>query len=343
MSDKVKKILSFVLIFGTLAIVLLVGFKGDDFGNALQTLRSMAPIWIVLCFAAYAINVLCDAGALWYFLRRQGCDIGMAYALFVSITGTYYSDITPGASGGQPMQLFYLGKEGVPLGLGTSALTVKFMCLQSMLAILSTVLWIVFRDYVAAQVGGNMWILVIGYIYNIVVVAFALLLGTSRKLVGFLLKAGLKIGTALHLIKDPEKARQSCLEMQTTYHESFSMLLRHPVDLLIQLLFCLVQLAAQMAIICFLFSAFGLTGHGPLQISTMGILQYISAAYTPLPGASGAQEGVFALYFSGIFPGSLCVAALLLWRFFTYYMWLIIGAIVSVWNGIRPFHRKKVN
>jgi hypothetical protein len=54
-------------------------------------------------------------------------------------------------------------------------------------------------------------------------------------------------------------------------------------------------------------------------------LLYITASFTPLPGASGAQEGGFYLFFKSFFPDSLIFAALLIWRFVTYYLFIIIG------------------
>ena len=68
---------------------------------------------------------------------------------------------------------------------------------------------------------------------------------------------------------------------------------------------------------------------------TMGVMQYCAAAYTPLPGASGAQEGVFALYFQGLFPGSLMVAGMLAWRFLTFYSVLAVGLVVYLCMKVR--------
>ena len=43
MKPRTKKILNFVLIFGTLAIVLIIGASGQELGDALNALRSIAP------------------------------------------------------------------------------------------------------------------------------------------------------------------------------------------------------------------------------------------------------------------------------------------------------------
>ena len=91
-----------------------------------------------------------------------------------------------------------------------------------------------------------------------------------------------------------------------------------------------LQLLSLMAVIPFVYHAFSLTGASYGQLTTLGIMLYTSAAYTPLPGASGAQEGVFALYFAQIIPDGIRVMALLLWRFFTYSLSLIVGAVVTV-------------
>ena len=62
-------------------------------------------------------------------------------------------------------------------------------------------------------------------------------------------------------------------------------------------------------------------------VLTLSLLLFVSASYTPLPGASGAQEGGFMRYFDGIFPGGTKGLALLIWRFFTYYLFLFVGVI----------------
>ena len=67
-----------------------------------------------------------------------------------------------------------------------------------------------------------------------------------------------------------------------------------------------------------------------MEMLTIATLLFISASYTPLPGASGAQEGGFVVFYNGIFPSGTIFSALLLWRFFTYYTMLLIGFILSL-------------
>ena len=84
----------------------------------------------------------------------------------------------------------------------------------------------------------------------------------------------------------------------------------------------------------------GLNEASNIGIIAIGVLLYISASYTPLPGASGAQEGGFALFFNGIFPDANLFVALLIWRFFTYYLTVIVGAVVSMTESVTGIVKK---
>lgn len=340
MKPRTKKILNFAFIFGTLAVVLLIGFNGQEMTGAIDALKSIGPGWIALCALAYLAYLAIDAVSLCFFLRRQGNPIPFRSAMFIIIAGTYYSNITPGATGGQPMQVYYLKKRNVPIGIGTSALTVKLFCFQFMLAVVGTVLWIGYRDFVAEQLGRNVWLLVVGYVYNLFAVGLVVLMAVSKRLVWFLIQLIIKLGVKLHLVKDPQGITVKCEDILETFHSSVMMITRRPMDLVVQLALGTAQLLSLMAVIYFVYQAFDLSGATYGQLTTLGVMLYTSAAYTPMPGASGAQEGVFALYFAQIFPDGIRLMALLLWRFFTYYLSLIIGAVATVAHGVHAGKKK---
>ena len=342
MKSGVKKLLNYALIFGTLIIVLLISANDQDLGAAFGAMRSIEGKWLVLCTVAFAGFMMMDALSIWYFLRRQGYrQVSLGYAVFVSITGLYYCNITPGASGGQPMQIYYLHKRGVPVGTGTSALVVRFFSFQFMLSVIATVLWIAHGPYIAEHVGSSMWIMIIGYVYNAVMVSFVVLVSVKKSIVGKVMGFIIRVGHKLHLIRNPEETRVKWLDVLDTFHDGIMVMKRRPLDFLIQIALGGLQLMSLMTVIWFVYRGLGLSGAGYGELVAVDVMEYISAAYMPLPGASGAQEGVFSIYFGRIFPGDLTLAALLTWRFFTYYISLIVGAVVTVGYGIATGTRKK--
>ena len=75
--------------------------------------------------------------------------------------------------------------------------------------------------------------------------------------------------------------------------------------------------------------------HIPLKmnelIDVMALSSFVTMAnnFIPIPGASGGTEVVFSLLFSGMMK-NLTGAVLVLWRFSTYHIVLIIGGVLFV-------------
>lgn len=331
MKASTKRLLNYAFIFGTLAVVLYLGLSGNDIKDVWKALTSITPLWLGACFLIYGLYVVLDALTVYRFLGSQGYRTSFIFMLYVAIMGLYYCDVTPGASGGQPMQVYYMKKRDIPIGISSSALTVKFFCFQLMLMVIGTIAWLCFKEYVFETIGAtNMWILVAGYVFNAVSVVFVLMMAVSRRLVRLFIVLFIKVGTWLRICKDPDAAMARWEGNLATFHASIMMLTRSPLELFLQLLIASAQVILWMLFPVALYFAFGLSGTTVLQLITISLMVYISAAYTPLPGGSGVQEGGFAIYFTGIFPDETLFVALLVWRFFTFYLNLISGAVLSI-------------
>ena len=333
MKPRTKQILNFVLIFGTVLIVLAIGISDNNLGDTIRALRTMNPGWVALCALAFVAFVLCDTLSIMYFLSRQGYRVPLRKVLFTSLAGQYYSNITPGASGGQPMQIYYLHKENVPTGVATSSIVMRFVCYQLMLSVIGTVLWIIYRPFVAQQTGNGQWILIVGYVYNLIMVTLVITLALWKNLVLRLADFGIRL--ARRWIRHPEETRERLHRQVESFHGSVMAYRDRPLDFLIQLLIGGLQLMCLMSIVYFIYRGMNLDEYGYWPVVTMSVMEYLAAAYTPLPGASGTQEGVFSMYFDRIFPNSMGFAALLLWRFFTYYISIMIGFVAVLVHGMR--------
>ena len=141
--------------------------------------------------------------------------------------------------------------------------------------------------------------------------------------------------------EDWEAVLARTYDVLDTYHEAVHGLLRSPVQILIQCLCSALSLLALTGSIVFVYYAFGLSGTSWDELLTLSFLLFVSASYTPLPGASGAQEGGFMYYFNGIFPGGTKGLALLIWRFFTYYLFLFTGAATLLLERFRLWRSKR--
>ena len=330
-----KRIINMVLILGTLAVVLVIGITDNSLGDAWKAARSMNFFWVLLAIGCFLSYLMMDAVAIHFFLRRQGYKVPFWRLCFISVVGQYYSNITPGASGGQPMQIYYLHQDGVPTAIGTSAIAMRFFCFQFMLSFFAALFWIVFGKFINEHVGAQKWILIVGFCYNAIMVTLVTSLALCTPVIKKLIAFGIRIGVKYHWIKKPKEISEKLNSAVEVFHDSLTSYSKRPWNMAIQLVIGAIQLLSLMSVIYCIYRGMGLVKESYLHLVALNVMEFISAAYAPLPGASGASEGVFSMYFGKIFPEGYSFAALLLWRFFTYYISLILGVVAVMIHGIR--------
>ena len=338
MKSKLKKILSALLIFGVPVVVLIIAVNSGDLPQAMRVLRNAN--WGYICagvaclFGFYVLGGI----SLMSSLKCQGIHQSFKEAFICSVSGEFYSNITPGASGGQPMKIYRMHKGGIPVGAATAATVAQFIAIQLMATVLTTTLGIIYWPFLYEQVNVNMPILIVGYSLNTLAALGVLFLSLFRKPVHFAINLVVKLCTALHIFKNPEEKRATFIHSANTFYDSMHLVLRRKGEIFRQLFICGVQLICSMSIVYFVNRSLGFKEHAFWLIVMMALMEYMSAAYAPMPGASGAREGVFSLYFWRIFPEASLLVGLLIWRFISFYLSLLVGVIVVTLDSL---HRNK--
>lgn len=335
-----NNILNALVIFLTIGIVIYLGAANGEIGDAWKALRSSHPFWIGAAVVSFALFLVFEALGVHVFFRQQGLRPRFGSTLLVSIIGMFYSSVTPAATGGQPMQVFAFKKRGIPTGVSSSALTVKFFCFQTALLSMGLLMWLTHPDIVRTCIARAKVIVITGFVLNGFTVAAVLLLAINKNIVRFLISLLIHLLNKLHLVKDVAKTTSKMDAALSDFHASVDMVTHHPGRLMVLLLISCVQVLGLMGISYCVYRAMGQTAHLPGDILTLQFLLYIGASFTPLPGASGAQEGGFYIFFQDIFPENKLFGALLLWRFFTYYLSLIVGLGCVVWDSSTSMRRK---
>lgn len=335
-----QQIFSFLLLLVTLAVVVGIGLNGNDLEDLAAALNRLTPGFLLLCVACWALYVLFNALTMYHFLRVQGHPVKLHESLHAAMIGIYYCNVTPGATGGQPMEMYALSRYGVPVGVSGSGMAVKFVLFQTVLLITGAVLWMTHADFVREYAPNSWWFILLGYAANFFTIGMVILMAVSRNAVRWIIGKCILIGVRLRLCRDPEASRQKWENHCESFLGSVQLMIRRPRDLLIQCLLAFGHLMSLMLVIIAVYHALGLSGVSSMELITMGVLLYIGASYTPLPGASGAQEGGFAVMFRGIFPDALLFVALMIWRFCTYYLSVLVGAVLTTVENLSSLRGK---
>ena len=323
-------VLNAAFILGTLLLMLYLIGQAGDLGQMAQAFQSVKLRWLLGALACFALHVFLEGFSVHRFFRYQQVRIGLGACQLVGLIGIFYSNITPAATGGQPMQVFALKKRGVPPGVATSALAVKFFCWQCALLVIGAAFW-VFNGSLVHQVLGNaVWLVVLGFFLNSLMVAAVIMLAISRNLVRAAIIFFVNLAHKLKIVKDVAKTSSKWDAALNDFHASVEILTTRPWQFLSLFGLALIQVMALMSVIYFVYRGFGLRASPYHHLLTIQLLLYITASFTPLPGASGAQEGGFYLFFRPFFPEGALLAALLVWRFITYYLFIIVGFLAVI-------------
>ncbi len=340
--NKWSKILSTAVILISVAAVLVIVFTSQELDNAWGVLASLNPFWLLACIACYAVYVYAEGGGLCAFLRMEGYRVKWSTATHFSFAGIYYANITPSSTGGQPMQVYLMNQRGVPGGIATSALTARYFFNQLALVLMTVVLWVLNGEFALQQTGHVHGLIILGCVINFFTVPLVILVMLNRKMVEKFVCWVIRFLARHKLCKRPEEKIERGMKAVANFHESLFDLIHHPLHLLIQFVISVVEMTALMLVPVFVFYALGQSGTPWYQILTVAYMLFVSASYTPLPGASGAQEGGFLMYFRGIFADNVLPVALLVWRFVTYYLCLLVGAGDQVYSSLRK-RRKPID
>lgn len=325
MSTKLKKVLSFFFIAASITVVFFMAFSNTELKDAWGAIATLDLWWVAGIFGCWVVCTVFDGMNYWCYLRREKFRISIGRTINVALIGYYYSNITPSAAGGQPMQVNSLRKAGIPVGYGTMAVTIRFFANQFIICMMSLVLFLCNRSFVYEQLGGAMWVVRIGWLINFSVVPLIALATWKRNWIQKLANWLVHLLSKVHLVRNEDAMIGKVTDVLDTYHQAMHDLLKRPGQITVQFLCSFISLLAMTGTVIFVYHAFGQQGTKWDQLLTLSCLLYVSASYTPLPGSSGAQEGGFVLYFGKIFMNGTIGMALLTWRFFTFYLFLIVG------------------
>ena len=339
MKNFLKKWLGPILILVTLAAVVVIGLVKGILQEAVSAVLNANPVFMLLCVLCYICYILMNSLSIRSFLKREGYDLKLKDSVTASLTGVYYSNITPGATGGQPMQIYYLSKFGIPLGLGTSAVICSLLTWHVVRVVMVIAVAVFNWDFIVYNMGSYWPFLLLGFAYNVFFVIMWLAFSFSKKPINWLVKVIGKIVTKFKLSKNPEKLIEGMHRTADKFYSGMQHLKSHPAEIGRQLVFGTFYMLSLISILYFAYRGVGLSGASYTQVSTMALCQYISAAYVPTPGSSGAQEGIFGLYFGKMMQGGSLLAVMMIWRFMSYYLGLLLGAAVNLINR-RRFGKK---
>ncbi|HBM70300.1 MAG TPA: hypothetical protein DEF61_04570 [Firmicutes bacterium] len=354
---KTLKYVLYILIVLIATVVSLTLSLWGQFDAVVSSFAGADWIYLLVILGMIFLSYCIDGVIIWAFCRLYTRNYKFHQGLAASYVGQFYSDITPGASGGQVMQVYTLKSQGIQVSNAASIMVMWFILYQialigfDVLSICfewSQIMNIKSLDLMlfGSQISFPMLpLIIVGFVLNVSVIFLLLAMSYSHRFHNFILHHVIGFLGKIKLIKKPDRTRENL----RVHVENFKIELRRlqsnvPIVILQLILFSImIFLRNSVPYIA------GLALHSFGETASFDIKLFFDSAFLssfhqmvtgliPLPGSAGVSELFYQFLFYNFFNGNQAYisSTLILWRTATFHIPLLASGLVSALYRSRP-------
>lgn len=325
LTNKRKIILNFILIFIIFAGLMIYMIQVDGIDNIIDLLHQVDYRWVLAGGGCLLIQWICEAITLHIPLKRMYSEQKLTNSIKVSMIGLLFNNITPFASGGQPMQAYELTKTGKRVSDSLSAMAIKFIITQTAL-VLSTLLVILFEfNFFKDLMQNYLWIAIVGFLVNILAIIVVLLVGIKKNIISTITTPIIKFLGKIHILKHPTVILGKLDKSIENFGTQFKFMKSEKKMVLQMFMVSVIQSLAYYSITYMVYRAFGNSGISFWQIIPAQAFLLLIMTFIPTPGSGLGAEGGFYLLFNTVFKEGTINMSILFWRLYTFYLPILVG------------------
>jgi uncharacterized protein (TIRG00374 family) len=331
-----KQKLNIILIIVATLLVLYFVLK-DDFNEVVHLITNIDIRWFI--FSIFVVFLYWCFQTLSLSALFSSSDENLSFkTLFKStIICNFFSAITPSATGGQPFQIYFLKKKGLKLGTASnlvveqSTLYQAALVLMGLIAIFLNSVYDFFpSDNILKQ------LVLLGFAVNVFVIFMLCFVTFNRKASKYFIVKLIKLFHKIKIIRNVDKAHEKADKVIDNFYTSAKSLNKNKEALLKGIIYNFIALMFLYAVpMTVAYSLGDFSSMNVLTVLVSSAYVMLIGAFVPIPGGSGGIEFAFASFFGFYFTGSTLMAMLLIWRFLTYYLSILIGGIIIIFNRDR--------
>ncbi|MDB4914445.1 MAG: Lysylphosphatidylglycerol synthetase/glycosyltransferase AglD [Gemmatimonadetes bacterium] len=315
--------LSFAVMIGV-SIYMIVGWSQEGASLALPASAHL------LALIAVAVEILARSFKIRWSARAAGIRLPLATAIRTSLGGDFAAAITPARSGAEPARFFVLSESGLPSSSVLVILYSELFLEVFSLAFVVLVVAMVFRHAGAVLVT---LVSLVGAYAGVIIGIGVLALYLSRRNTG---GPPPRWARRLRLHAGHWRTVQRALRKLRSTIDSVE---RVSMTAAVSAFFAsVVHVAIRLAVLpALVLTSVASVPLAPLALWPLGFLY--GAAVVPAPGGGGAVEVAFRAALGHAIPLPLFAAALIWWRFYTFYIYILLGGIAAGSTVLRAVRR----
>lgn len=305
-------------------------FKNNEMKQMLPVLKEASAVYLIFGLLLMLLFNVSEALAIRVLMKSFSYDLSFGKCLKYAFIGFYYCSITPGASGGQPVQVYYMKRDGIEIGASSLSILIITASYQAGILLIGLVMFFLRPALISESIGTIGYLVVLGAGFNLTLVVFFACVAFQKSFLEQIISGCIRLLVRLKIIKNADASLRKAKIHLAKYQEGAGHLKKNPRILLYTLAILSLQILCRLSVAYAVFQAFGLRGYDYIDILALQTMLALAMEFLPLPGAVGATETGFLAINKLIFGAGTLVPAMLLSRGISYYAFLLISGVVSL-------------
>ncbi|PYE30862.1 hypothetical protein DFP83_11360 [Idiomarina fontislapidosi] len=289
--------------------------------------RLLNPSILLSVLALLIVYFASDGLRLYFTLRALGYRVPAAAMSRLVFINLFFSNVTPMATGGGFAQVWYLAKQGVPVGRATAATTIRTVLAVIFIFTLTPILLLTLPalsdSALSKGIGGSLAVLVTAYL-----AFFAMVLFKTHWLIAPI-NGTLKLLERLNLVSQHRCrvlgfwSKREMLRFADSFRDYCK---GPPLFFWGSVLFTVIFLLSLFSFPAILLWALDYSVPYWQSVGLLVVTTFVMY-FAPTPGASGVSEGVFGSFFAQFVQSNHLLLIIFSWRFITIYLGMLIGMV----------------
>lgn len=254
----------------------------------------------------------------------------LGHCFLFAFLGFFFNLVTPLGSGGQPAQMVFMKKDGIPLHISTLIMIIITIAFKAVLVIFGLGV-IIIRPAAIVKLLHPVWFWIyLGILLNTaVVVGFFMMVYDPDLAKRFIMWCFRKIK------KITRSARVASFEVKVNitmenYKDAAVYVKGHKHVIVNVLLISIVQRSLLFFTTYLVLLSFGIVDVNPFEAIVLQAMINLSTEMLPIPGGMGISEHLYRRIFLPICGASLITPTMIVSRGLAYYTQLLLSAVMTV-------------
>ena len=301
--------------------------------TSFSELKNLKFYYLPILIGIFILVMTLDTYRTNLFLKSSGSRSRPYLCYKMCAIGKYYDNITPMSTGGEPAQIFYMKNRGLSASNSISVPMARYVVSQIswMIVGIVAVISIIFTGTMDLSV--VLVVGLVGFVANFTITSLSLIVSMNKRLGNKLVRGILKHKKKMKIVKNYEKQYEKVMSTVEGYQTTMQTYAKRKLFFMYTILIsiCIFILTYTMPYVIYLM--FGGTNYSLWgNMLVFGVIMELASSIIPIPGGSGMNEISFSVYFADIFPTGTVFWGLLFWRFMTYYIYILQGLVITIYD-----------